>query len=93
MCVYSVLRGLESLITKAIYSAPVRLIIRYIWFHRIDVFQIIILLIILMVANMLTVSQQCALVDKISNGILGSIKNSFAGGLKEIVFPLSSLPL
>lgn len=46
-----------------------------------------------MVTNMLTVSQQCALVDKISNGILGSIKNSFAGGLKEIVFPPSSLPL
>lgn len=70
--------------------------IRYVWIHSIDVvyaFQIIILLIILMVANMLTVSQQCALMDRKSNGILGLIKKNVASGLREIVFSPSLLPL
>ncbi|PKU29597.1 hypothetical protein llap_20099 [Limosa lapponica baueri] len=39
---------------------------------------------------MLTMGQQCALVAKKANGLLGGIKNSVASRSKEVILPFCS---
>ncbi|GAB0181473.1 mitochondrial enolase superfamily member 1 [Grus japonensis] len=43
-----------------------------------------------LVNNKLSMSQQCALVAKTANGILGCIKKSMASRLREVILPLFS---
>ena len=44
-----------------------------------------------LVDNRLAMSQQCSLVAKKANGILGYIKNSMASSLREAILPIYSV--